>query len=277
MIRVPRVGAALPMLTVFLLAVATPAAARPARQDGVPAAGPGPAHDPAVRSDTAVVVLLHGLGRTAASMRPLERALEEAGYDVVNLGYPSREAPIGALADTVAAALDACCAGRRVHFVTHSLGGILVRVYADRHGGARIGRVVMLSPPNAGSEIVDRLRGLAPLEWLLGPAFLQLGTDTAAVPGELGPPGFEVGVITGDESLNPLFSWWIPGPDDGKVSVASARLEGAVDFRVVPYGHAFIMRREEVLEQVLAFLRTGRFLPEPAPAGAPRGPGDLRR
>ena len=207
------------------------------------------------------VVLLHGLGRTAASMRPVERALEAEGYRVVNLGYPSRERPVSELVDTLAAALDLCCArDSSVHFVTHSLGGIVVRAYAHRHGAARIGRVVMLSPPNAGSEVVDRLGGVPPVEWLLGPAFVQLGTDSAGIAARLGPPAFEAGVITGDASLNPLLSRWLPGEDDGKVSVESARLEGAEDFLVVPYSHTFIMRKEEVIAQVVAFLRTGRFL-----------------
>lgn len=216
-------------------------------------------------ADTAgTVVLLHGLGRSPRSMRPLENALRDGGYHVVNLGYPSREHAVGALVDTLEAALGACCAdATRLHFVTHSLGGILVRAYAARSGGDRIGRVVMLSPPNAGSEVVDRLEGVEPLGWLLGPAFVQLGTDSAALPAALGPPPFEVGIITGDATLNPLFSWWLPGRDDGKVSVESARLEGADGFLVVPYSHAFIMRREEVIIQVLAFLGSGRFLDRP--------------
>lgn len=240
---------------ILLLAWALGCAAAPA----VPAPGARPGAGERV-------ILLHGLGRTPHSMRPLEDALVAEGYRVVNLGYPSRERSVHALVDTVAAALTACCGEDRLHFVTHSLGGILVRAYADRHGDERIGRVVMLSPPNAGSELVDRLGGLAPLEWLLGPAFLELGTDTTALPPRLGPPAFKVGIITGDGSLNPLFSWWLPGPDDGKVTVASARLEGAEDFLVVPYGHTFIMRRDEVIRQVLAFLATGRFMEDPAAA-----------
>ncbi|HSH46653.1 MAG TPA: hypothetical protein VK966_12485, partial [Longimicrobiales bacterium] len=163
-----------------------------------------------------------------------------------------------ALTDTVAAALAACCAGARLHFVTHSLGGILVRAYAAEHGAERIGRVVMLSPPNHGSEVVDRLEGVPFLERVLGPAAVQLGTGDG-VPDLLGPPEFELGIITGDASLNPLFSWWIPGPDDGKVSVASARLEGADDFLVLPANHTFIMREDEVVRQILAFLETGAF------------------
>ena len=217
--------------------------------------------------DTQTVILLHGLGRTPGSMRPMEEALRERGYRVVNLGYPSRERSIPELADSLDAALEACCQGETLHFVTHSLGGILVRTYAELHGADRIGRVVMLSPPNAGSELVDRLERVGPVAWILGPAFMQLGTDSSDVPVALGPPAVDVGIITGDATLNPLFSWWLPGEDDGKVSVESARLEGAEDFLVVPYSHAFIMRREEVILQVAEFLRNGRFLD--ADDGAP--------
>lgn len=213
----------------------------------------------AVDSPVATVVLLHGLGRTHRSMSAMAAALEAEGYRVVNIGYPSRHHTVSALVDSVAAELDACCdAEERIHFVTHSLGGILVRAYQGSHGQERIGRVVMLSPPNRGSEIIDRLPdGLVDL--VLGPAATQLGTDTG-VHRRLPPVAFELGIITGDRSLNPLFSWWIPGADDGKVAVESARVEGADDFLVVPYSHAWIMQREQVIEQVLSFLTTGRFV-----------------
>lgn len=212
------------------------------------------------------VVLLHGLARTSRSMQPMERALEEAGYRVVNLGYPSREHTVAELADTLAADLERCCTDGDgpVHFVTHSLGGIVVRSFVATHRFDRLGRVVMLSPPNRGSEVVDRV----PTELLgrlLGPAAARLGTDSAAVPARLPPVPFELGVITGDASLNPLFSWWLPGEDDGKVTVESAWVEGTDAFLVVPYTHAFIMQREKVMEQVIAFLRTGAFQPGPDP------------
>lgn len=204
-------------------------------------------------------MLLHGLGRTAGSMDALESALAAEGYRVINLSYPSLEAPPSVLVDSVASALRRCCRDAdRVHFVTHSLGGILVRAYAARGSGVPVGRVVMLSPPNAGSEIVDQLPHELVLD-VLGPTGAALGTEPTSLPQSLPPPSFEVGVITGEASLNPLFSWWLPGPDDGKVSVESARLEGAADFLVVPYTHAFIMSREPVIRQVISFLEEGRF------------------
>lgn len=234
-------------------AIASP---RPAAGTGAPVFEPAalPADSPAV-----TVVLLHGLGRTHRSMNMMAAGLEAEGYRVVNIGYPSRRHSVSALADSVAAELDICCdGGGPVHFVTHSLGGILVRAYQRSHGKERIGRVVMLSPPNRGSEVVDMLPE-ALVGLVLGPAARQLGTDTG-VHRTLPPVEFELGVITGDRSLNPLFSWWIPGADDGKVGVESARVEGAEDFLIVPYSHTWIMQREQVIEQVLSFLATGRFI-----------------
>jgi triacylglycerol lipase len=223
--------------------------------------GPAPAAS-SQEDSRETVVLLHGLGRTQRSMAPLERALEAHGYRVENLGYPSRRHTIQALADSLAVELEACCSeAKTLHFVTHSLGGILVRAWAVENRDHRIGRVVMLSPPNQGSEVVDELPdGL--LRLLMGPASLQLGTDTSSLPVKLPPVDFELGVITGDVSLNPLFSWWIPSQDDGKVSVGAAWVEGTDDFLVVPYSHAFIMRRDQVAEQVVAFLESGAFMPD---------------
>lgn len=235
------------LLLVGLLALSagwSAAAARP----------PGPRQE-----SGATVVLLHGLGRSELSMAPMARALEAEGYRAVNLGYPSRHYTVGALADTLAAELDRCCAGAdTLHFVTHSLGGILVRLWAHDADPENLGRVVMLSPPNQGSGVVDRIPDRM-LELVLGPASVQLGTDTASIPVQLPPVDFELGIITGDATLNPLFSWWLPGEDDGLVAVESAWVEGADDFLVLPYTHTFIMQRGRVMDEVVSFLRTGRF------------------
>jgi triacylglycerol lipase len=212
-------------------------------------------------ADRGTVILLHGLGRTHRSMRPLEEALVESGYRVVNLSYPSTRAAWPALVDTLGSTLHLCCGDRAepIHFVTHSMGGILVRAYLESNELPGLGRVVMLSPPNQGTALIDRLHPEL-LELVLGPAAATLGTDPASVPRQLGAASFELGIITGDVSLNPLFSHWLPGEDDGAVAVESAWVEGTADFLVVPYSHTFIMRREEVILQVLAFLEGGRFL-----------------
>lgn len=198
-------------------------------------------------------------------MARLEHDLRADGYHVLNLAYPSQHADIRTLADaTLGPVFSDAPAGTRIHLVTHSMGGILVRQYLHDHGTpASLGRVVMLAPPNAGSELVDRLRGWSLYRALNGPAGVQLGTDAASTPCTLGPspPSVEIGVIAGNRSLNPLFSACLTGPDDGKVTVASTHLAGETDHVTVPHSHTWLMWRRPVLDQVKVFLHTGRFVP----------------
>jgi hypothetical protein len=210
------------------------------------------------------VILLHGLARTEYSLQKLEHAVEDAGYVAVNLGYPSRDKPVEVLArDVIPRALRECrTAGTtRVHFITHSLGGILVRYYLEADEVEGLGRVVMLSPPNQGSEAADELRDLGLYEWLNGPAGQQLVTGADGLPARLGPVDYPVGVITGNRHA--FFDAWLadlfPGEHDGKVSVERAKVRGMNDFLVVPYSHPFIMDADEVIAQSLHFLRHGRF------------------
>jgi len=206
------------------------------------------------------VVTLHGLGRTRLSMALLASRLEDAGYAVHNLGYPSRSAPIEALVAVVGEGFAACRreGHRPVHFVTHSLGGILVRTWLQRGLPADLGRVVMLAPPNRGSAVAERARDAPWFRWFTGPAGQALGTGDDALPRRLAPLPVEIGVIAGT-AVYPVFSAWIPGPDDGLVAVDSTRLEGMRDFLVVPRGHTFIMNSHDVARQAIAFLRHGAF------------------
>ena len=148
-----------------------------------------------------------------------------------------------------------------MHFVTHSMGGILLRYYLSRHSIPELGRVVMLSPPNQGSAAADALLENPVYVWFNGPAGLQLGTGPDGIAASLGPVGFPLGIITGNRAA--FFDSWlsdmIPGEDDGKVSVARAKVEGMTDFLVLPYSHSFIMEEEEVIAQTLHFLRHGMF------------------
>ena len=208
------------------------------------------------------VVLLHGLARTAASMDTMAKRLAAAGYAVINDGYPSRKKRIEELApEAVASGLVKCrrLGSKTIHFVTHSLGGILVRYYLARRDIPELGRVVMLGPPNHGSEAVDALKDTPGFAALNGPAGYQLGTDAASVPLKLGPANFEVGIIAGTCNINLILSTYLPNPDDGKVSVASTRLDGMADHVTVPHSHPFLMKRDAVIRQTLHFLSSGRF------------------
>lgn len=208
------------------------------------------------------VILLHGLARTERSMRHMARALEAEGYSVVNQGYPSTSAQIEELADLAiseALADPVIRVSQRVHFVTHSMGGILVRSYFARHNHEKLGRVVMLAPPNQGSEVVDRLRDRWLFQVINGPAGSQLGTDPDSVPNQLGKVDFELGVIAGNRSINWINSMMIHGPNDGKVSVTGTRVEGMNDHVTIQTTHPFIMRNSSVIRQTLAFLENGVF------------------
>jgi len=208
------------------------------------------------------VVLLHGLIRSGRSMTTIGEALSDAGYRVCNVSYPSTDHSIEVLAsDYVAPAVSRCFpdSNAPVDFVTHSMGGIIVRQLAATHAIPHLGRVVMLGPPNAGSELVDEFGSWWLFRKVNGPAGQQLGTSPESTPRRLGPATFELGIIAGDRSWNWLLSRYLPDRDDGKVSVASAALEGMKDFLVINANHTFIVRNREAISQTLRFLRDGVF------------------
>ena len=221
------------------------------------------------------VVLIHGLNRSDLSFVVMQKILQRHGYEVVVQSYPSTEADLFVLAEqTLPRAFDACEADT-VHIVAHSMGAILVRIWlaqdrldvpVDQAGltgpaaqdrRVRLGRVVMLAPPNQGSEVVDVFGDMRFFSWLNGPASQQLGTDGVAP--VLPQARYPLGVIAGSRSVNPLFLALIPGRDDGAVSVAATALKGMTDHITLPVIHSFLMNNPLVLYQVLWFLRQGAF------------------
>ena len=209
------------------------------------------------------VILLHGLGRTTLSMRPVEKRLEREGYTVHSIGYPSTSHTIEELCTSfVEKELDSLrLSCDTMHFVTHSMGGIIVRYLVSR-GVVNCSRVVMLCPPNQGSTLTDSLKKY--VNWLFartnGPAGQQLGNDSAGIIGQLLPlGGCSVGIIAGDKTWEPYFSRLIPGTDDGKVAVEETKLPEMDDFIILNHTHTFMMNNRDTQDQIVHFLQQGSF------------------
>ncbi len=208
------------------------------------------------------VVLLHGMGRSSRSMNKIANSLKRSGYNVINISYPSTKKPIMVLLDDfIKPQLDKLkkISNSKIHFVTHSLGGILVRLLLQTEKLPDGSRIVMLSPPNHGSEIVDRYKTSWWYKRINGPAGQVLGTIPSSLPNQLGALDYSIGIITGKKSYEPWFSRLMVGDDDGKVSVKSAMLDEMDDFLVVGCGHTFIMQNKDVINQVKQFIVCGRF------------------
>jgi pimeloyl-ACP methyl ester carboxylesterase len=209
-------------------------------------------------SVTETVILLHGLGRTARSLDRMRRALRDTGWRAVALDHPSTRADLTQLARGLAPRIAEIAeeTSGRVHFVGHSLGGLLARAVIADHRPARLGRLVMLGPPNRGSAIADRLSRIGLYRRLLGPAGQALGTDT--VP-RFPDPDYEIGVVAGTRSIDPAGWLMLPRPNDGRVSVAATRIPGLADHATMPVTHALMMNHPAVIAATARFLKTGRF------------------
>ncbi len=214
-------------------------------------------HFKAMAQQTETVILLHGIGRTDKSMAGMEKALQEADFKTFNIHYPSRKQPIDTLAVFVSEKLKSLQTDK-IHFVTHSMGGLIVRTLLENHRPDNLGRIVMLAPPNHGSEIADYYGGTVLYKWFYGPAGQELTTSSVRARNE--KIDYELGIIAGSTNWHYPSAWFlIDGPSDGPVSIESTRLPGMKDHFTLPAAHTFIMDNKKVQAQTVHFLRHGHF------------------
>lgn len=207
------------------------------------------------------VVLFHGLTRSDLAMKKLTQVLRAEGYTVINHGYPSITATIEKLTEQIFQSLEPQIKDAEiVHFVTHSLGGIILRQHLENHEIQNLGRVVMLAPPSRGSEVTDKLGSMFLYQWVNGPAGSQLGTGINSLPLRLKAPEFELGIIAGDRTINPILSMLIPGADDGKVSLARVKPASYTDYIQLHTTHPCMVWNDKVIAQTTHFLEHGIFM-----------------
>lgn len=212
------------------------------------------------KSNGDYVVILHGIARNSNNMQNLANFLEIRGYDTINLDYPSTKYGLKQLAKIMNDELKIKLSENKpVHFVSHSMGGLLIRAYLNQYRPNNLGRVVMLAPPNQGSEIADFLKENQLYQAYYGPAGKQLITDQTNIKDLLGEVDYELGIIAGNRSIDPVSSLIIPQSDDGKVSIKSTKLKGMSDHIVINATHTFIARNKQAQQQIIYFLENGAF------------------
>jgi triacylglycerol lipase len=218
-------------------------------------------NSPSFAEQKGSVVVLHGIARSASSMETLVEHIEGKGYKVLNLDYPSTDFRIEDLIVRINKQVNAFNQGseHKVHFVGYSMGCLLIRGLLNEYRPDNLGRVVMLAPPNLGSEAADFWKDNWLYQKIYGPAGQQLVTDSKGLEKILGRVDYELGVIAGDSSIDPLHSHIIPGPDDGKVSIARTMIGGMKDHIIIHASHTFIIYNKNAFKQTTHFLDTGRF------------------
>lgn len=209
------------------------------------------------------VVLLHGVGHSKWNMYWVERALRKEGYDVVNISYPSTKYDIKALTGIIDERLENVWeASEKVHFATHSMGGLVTQHYLDTYRATipseKLGRVVMIAPPNGGSEVADFLKNFAPYQWSFGPAGQDLTTEKRRE--SQVTPYYDLGIIAGTKHWPYVVAnFVIPGAHDGRVTVAKSKMDGMKDHITMHATHSFISWKPSVHKQIVSFIKEGHF------------------
>ena len=219
------------------------------------------AHAESRNTNSDYVILLHGIARTSKHMKKLEKHLEKENFTVINIDYPSTKHSLEKLSDIIHNDISKNTEkGRTIHFVGYSMGGLLIRVVLSKYHYNNLGRVVQLAPPNQGSEVADKLKNNWLYKKVYGPAGQQLITDQKEIKHLLADIDYEVGIIAGSRSVDPISSlFMIKGRDDGKVSIEKTKLENAKSHIIVKASHTFFPSKKEVQKQTVHFLKNGKF------------------
>ena len=215
-------------------------------------------------SDNELVILLHGIAKSSKHMKKLELYLEKQNFKVININYPSTEHPLNKLAVIIHNKIKPHInLAQKVNFVGYSLGGVMVRILLAKYNYENLGRVVQLAPPNRGSKVADHLQNNWLFKKIYGPAGQQLITNQAKIKHLFKEINYEVGIIAGNKSIDPISSlFFIKGKDDGKVSIKNTKLDKMTDHIVVPASHIFFPAKKIVHKQTVFFLKNGYFMRE---------------
>jgi esterase/lipase len=206
------------------------------------------------------VVILHGIARSSSHMQPLAESLKKEGYDVINLDYASTKHTLRELTTSIHKDLSIkLMEDKPIHFIGYSMGGLLVRALLAKQKPVKLGRVLQLAPPNHGSEVSDFLKDNILYKKIFGPAGQELTTNNKYTEKLLGNVDYELGIIAGNSTMDPISSYIIKGEDDGKVSILSTKINGMKDHVVVSSSHTFFPSNEDVQKQTIYFLKNGNF------------------
>ncbi len=217
-------------------------------------------HTSETKNNGDYVVILHGIARSNKHMKGLAEYLEGGGFEVINLDYPSTSHNIEELTEIIhRKILKKTTQDKPIHFVGYSMGGLMVRALIHKYHYKNLGRVVQLAPPNGGSEVADFIKNFWPYKKIFGPAGQQLITDQTAVKNLFGKVNYDLGIIAGNATIDPICWAIIPGENDGKVAVEKTKLEGMKDHIIVHASHTFFPSNKEVQKQTLYFLRNNHF------------------
>ncbi|MDB5347603.1 MAG: alpha/beta hydrolase [Schlesneria sp.] len=208
-----------------------------------------------------VVILIHGILRSSKCMTSMASAATAAGYQPILFDYPSTQVSIPTAAEFLHSTIESLEGIEEIHIVSHSMGGLVTRAYFAEHTDPRIKRIVMVGTPNHGAELADLLHQNYLVRAASGPGGRQLVTNRQGLIPSLPTPPCDFAVIAGARGNTAGWNPFIPGDDDGTVTVASTRLAGAVDFSTVKATHTLMLGNQDVIQQTIHFLREGQLVP----------------